>query len=305
MKINPSQVLYIKLGRGGKWEHECIYNTQKLRIGYNEIPHNLCVHGKWDEAAEFCKNFRSDLGAITRDINQVRNFYEAGEDALWITFHANLLWWCFSKCEITKNSDNSKVRPVIDKWKCIDINGNELRIDRLRGSLVSIQGFRGTICSVKDSRYIINKINGIIPKEIKEAENNLIELENKLEVLIKRLHWKDFEILIDLIFHQAGWQRISKLGGSQKILDLDLISPLTDERYGVQIKSKANSTTFEKYQQQFKDMQGYSRLYFVVHSPSPDLEKLIEMKEFEIILPHKIAQLAIKYGLVEWILEKF
>jgi len=30
MKTSPSKVLYIKLGRSGKWEHECIYKTQEL-----------------------------------------------------------------------------------------------------------------------------------------------------------------------------------------------------------------------------------------------------------------------------------
>ena len=305
MKISPSKVLYIKLGRGGAWEHECIYETQKLRIGYSEIPHELCIHGEWDKVAEICKKFRSDSGTITRDISQIRSFYEAGEDVLWITFHVNLLWWCFSKCEVTNKPDNTKIRPVIDKWKCIDIFGNELRTDRLRGSLVSIQGFRGTICSVRDSEYIINKINGITPKEVEETENILLELENKLEMLIRKLHWKDFEILIDLIFRQAGWQRVSEIGGTQKILDLDLISPVTEERYGVQIKSKANLATFENYQKQFEDMQGYSRFYFIVHSPSSDLENTLGTEEFKLILPHKISQLAIRYGLVKWILDKF
>lgn len=305
MKINPSKVFYIKLGRGGSWEHECIYKTQTLRIGYNEIPHNLCIRGEWDKVREICKNFRSNSGAITRDINQVKNFYEAGENILWITFHATLLWWCFSKCDITNNPDNSKSRPVINKWQCTDIYGNKLRLDRLRGNLVSIQGFRGTICSVKDSPYLINKINGFMPKEVKETEDNLIELENKLETLIKRLHWKDFEILIDLIFRQAGWQRVSKLGGAQKTIDLDLISPITEERYAVQIKSKADLATFENYQKKFEDMQGYSRFYFLVHSPSSNLENALETEEFQLILPHKISRLAIKYGLTDWIIGKF
>ncbi len=224
---------------------------------------------------------------------------------LWITFYANLLWWCFSKCEVIQNPDKTKIRPVIDKWKCTDIYGNELRTDRLRGSLVSIQGFRGTICSVSDSEYVIDKINGIMSKEAKEVENNLLELEKNLEILITKLNWKDFEILIDLIFRQAGWQRVSELGGAQKILDLDLISPVTEERYGVQIKSKANLATFENYQKQFEDMQGYSRFYFIVHSPSSDLENILGTEEFKLILPHKISQLAIKYGLTEWILGKF
>jgi len=194
---------------------------------------------------------------------------------------------------------------VINKWQCTDIHDKKLQLDRLRGSLVSIQRFRGTICYVKDSAYLINKINGLMPKEVKETEINLIELENKLETLIKRLHWKDFEILIDLIFRQAGWQGVSKLEAAQKFIDLDLISPITEERYAVQIKSKADLANFENYQKKFEDIQCYSRFYFVVHSPSSNLENTLEPEDFQLILPHKISRLAIKYGLTDWIVGKF
>ena len=52
-------------------------------------------------------------------------------------------------------------------------------------------------------------------------------------------------------------------------------------------------------------MQGYSRFYFIVHSPYSDLENILGTEEFKLILPHKISQLAIRYGLVKWILDKF
>ncbi len=305
MTISASKVLYIKLGRGGKWEHECIYKTQNLKIGYKEISHKDCIRGEWDKVEKDWKVGDLNPGSITRHINQLKYFYEAGEDALWITFHANLLWWGFSKQELTVELDNTKVRPIIDKWNCKDINGDDLRTDRLRGSLVSIQGFRGTICSVRDSEYVINKINGKESKDVKEVQNSLSELETKLETLIKGLQWEDFEILMDLIFRQAGWQRVSKLGGTQKTIDLELISPITEEKYCVQIKSQANLATFNEYKKQFEDMQGFSRFYFIVHSPASDLEDIIEDDEFELILPHKITQWALKYGLVEWLLDKF
>lgn len=304
MKVNPSKALYIKLGSSGQWERECIYETQTLRLGYTEINHDICLRGEWDKAAGECARFRSDTGAITRDVNQIRKFYEAGEDVLWVTFHANMLWWCFSRPEVTQLPDKTKVRPVIDKWRCTDIKRHPLQMDLLSGSLLSMQGFRGTICSVHEFKYLVNKINGTMPKEVEEAQITLSELENKLEVIIRDLHWKDFEILIDLIFRQAGWQRVSPLGETQRTLDLDLLSPITGDRYGVQIKSKASLADFRNYQQQFEDMQGYSKFYFVVHSPSSDLKNTREYNDFELILPHEVARLAVKYGLTEWIIAK-
>ena len=310
MEIKPSKVYYIKLGRGGKWEHESIKKNQTLKFGYSKISHNLCLRGEWDKVKEELRKRKDSKGAITRDINQVKKFYEAEEDVLWITFHANLMWWCFSKPEITSIDKNKKIRPVIDKWKCTDIDGNELRTDRLRGSLVSIQGFRGTICSVKDAQYVINKINGKTPPHVEEAHKTLRELVDRLEKVIKHLDPKDFEILIDLIFRQAGWQRVSNLGGSQKTIDLDLISPITKKRYAVQVKSKADLFTFEKYKIEFKDMQGYYQIYFAVHSPSQDLENYSESEEseafkVELLLPHRIAELTLKLGLANWVLDKF
>jgi hypothetical protein len=306
MKINPIRADYIKLGsNGGEWERECIYDKQILKLGYREIDHYNCLNKEWDKVEEQCARFRSDKGAISRDVKQIRMFYEDGEDVLWVTFHANQLWWCFSKSEVTQGPNNTKIRQVNGKWRCKDINEHSLQMDQLSGSLLSMEGFRGTICSVKEFKYLINKINGIIPKEIEETQAKLSELEKSLETIIKNLNWKDFEILIDLIFRQAGWQRVSRLGGIQKTIDLDLRSPITEEMYAVQVKSQAGLSQFKEYQEKFQDMKGYSKIYFVVHKPDSDL-KNYNMKDdaFELIFSHKIARLAVKYGLTEWIMNK-
>lgn len=306
MKINPSEAVYIKLGsNGGEWVHECIYDKQILKLGYTEIDHDICLHKEWDKVAEQCARISKDKGAISRHVNQIRKFYEAGEDVLWVTFHANLLWWCFSRPEVTLLSDKTKIRPVIGKWRSEDIKELSLQMNQLNGSLRSMEGFRGTICSVKEFPYLINKINGTIPEEIEETQANLSELEKSLEIIIKNLYWADFEILIDLIFRQAGWQRVSTLGGTQKTIDLDLLSPITEERYAVQVKSQAGLSQFKEYQERFQDMKGYSKVYFVVHTPDSDLKNYdMEDNAFELIFSDKIARLAIKYGLIEWIMNK-
>jgi len=303
--INPSKVLYIKLGNKGAWEHECIYEKNNLKLGYREVPHQSCINKNWEEAAEALKEIRASKGAITSDINQIKKFYEEGEDTLWITFHENCLWWCFSTPKITLLPNNRKTRPVIGKWRCTDINGDKLTYDRLRGSLVSIQGYQGTICSVKDSNYLINKINLKTDPDVKRVEDLYQDLKDSITKLIQRLHPEDFEILIDLIFRQAGWQRVGKIGGSQKTLDLDLISPISQERYCIQIKSKSNLKEFEEYQKRFEDMQGYSRFYYVVHSPSEDLQEFEDDGVFKVMHPKEISEWTIKYGLIDWILNKF
>jgi hypothetical protein len=209
-----------------------------LRLGYRETSHEYCLAGQWDKVqAELEKSQRSKA-AVTSGTNQIRSFYEAGENVLWVTFWKGALWWCFSKPEVRQLEDKSKTRPVIGKWHSHDIKGKPLVMSQLSGRLLAMQGFQGTICSVREARYLVNRINGVQPKEVKEAEDALLQLEQKVEAVVRNLTWRDFELLIDLIFRQAGWQRVSDLGGTMKSLDLDLISPVTSERYGVQVKSK-------------------------------------------------------------------
>ena len=302
--FNPSKALYIKLGRGGNWESECIEEDQTIRLGYHNIPHDLCLQGKWDEVYEELGRLRQNSGAARRDAKQIRLFYESDESVLWITFYGDRLYWCFSKPEVTLLADKSKIRPVAGQWRCDDINGKLLYKNQLSGRLLSMQGFRGTICNVEEFEYLKEKINGHVPKEVEEAKATLSELERKIETIIRKLHWRDFEILIDLIFAQAGWQRVNELGGVQKTLDLDLISPITSERYGVQIKSKAGLAEFEEYQQKFAEMDGCTRLYFVVHTPLGDFTHAKVDDNIELWLPKDIAHWAVKYGLADWIIAK-
>jgi hypothetical protein len=170
-----------------------------------------------------------------------------------------------------------------------------------------MQAFKGTICSVRESAYVIDKINCVQPKDVQNAQAALRTLEGAIEVIVRHLTWRDFELLIDLIFRQGGWQRVSEIGGTQKSLDLDLLSPITDERVGVQIKAQASRAVYESHSEDLlKDMQGFTRFYFAVHTPTSDLQEVEESIEtnVKLLLPARIANLAVRYGLVEWVIER-
>ena len=204
MQINPSSVRYIKLGEGGTWEQESIEHGQVLRLDYRKVPHDLCIQSAWGEVLDVLREQRKDAGAATRDLTQIRLFYEALSDVLWVTFFGDRMYWCFSKPEITLLSDGSKTRPVIDCWRSTNTHGAPLHVSELSGKLLRVQRFGGTICSVKEVEYTVQKINGRTPPEVEAARTALAELERTLETIIRRLHWKDFEVLTDLIFRQAG-----------------------------------------------------------------------------------------------------
>lgn len=301
--INPKLAYYIKLGRGGDWERECVEEKQTLRLGYREIPDDLCRQGKWDEVQEVLKGIREDSGAATRDKNQVRAFYEADENALWVTFFGDRLYWCFSKPEITLLPDKTKIRSVIGPWSSTDIQGNPLQKFQLSGSLLRMQGFRGTICKVKELKYLVRKINGVVEPEVESALQAKAEFESKVEALIRKLNWKDFELLIDLIFRQAGWQRMGVVGKTEKAIDLDLQYPITGERFLVQVKSSAGLRQLQNFGERMAEYQDYDRAYFVVHTPSSDLAKA-QVNDIEIWLPRDIAHRVVLYGLADWLITK-
>ncbi len=306
--IKCSAIHYIKLGRKGEWERKCIEDEGTLQLGFGEANHQDCLNGKWDRIYQtYLQGENKKTPAVaTGFVNQIKKFYQADEKVLWITFYGNKMWWSFSKPQITLLTDKSKIRPVIGRWHDTTVDEKMiLTTDSLRGDLLKTQGFRGTICDVKLKEYVLNKINGKESKEIKAINDAMRELENKVAVLITMLRWQDFEILIDLIFRAAGYNRTSDLGKTQKTFDLDLISPVTGERCLVQVKSESNLQDFEEDCKEFEAMKGYDKFFYVVHSPDQSLEKAIRHQgKVKILLATDLATVVINSGLVKWLISK-
>jgi hypothetical protein len=175
----------------------------------------------------------------------------------------------------------------------------------ISGGLSKTQGFRGTICSVEEAKYALAKINNEQPKEVVEVENAFSELKSKLTALIKKLQPKDFETLVDLIFRQAGWQRVGDIGKTQKTIDLELFAPVTGEKAIVQIKAQSDLAQFLEYEIKFVPMKNdYNKFFYVVHSAKPNLEKYKNETEINLYLVDKVAEFTISAGLVEWVIKK-
>jgi hypothetical protein len=301
--INPSKAFFIKLGSGGHWEADCLQRDQTIRLGFNETDHAACMRGDWEK-------IRHDLLAegrikskATEIANEIRYFYESDKNTLWVTFFGNRMWWAFAELDVTRLPDGSKTRAVDGTWRSTDILGAPLSLERINGRFLRVRRFAGTICSV-DIEYVTNKINGHKPSIVSEAESSLDSLEQRLVPLIQSLTWNDFELLVDLIFSNAGWQRISVLGKSQKTLDLDLKLPVTGERAMVQVKSASNRTEYLQYHKEFTEAPDFSRFFFVVHSPSPDLYTVHKLPNSTVLCATELARMVVSAGLTRWLLEK-
>ena len=315
-KIEPTNIRFIKLGANGCWEEKSIMKENVIRLGYEFKPetnmHEECLNDRWDKCREYCiEHWSKDSGAVTRHVNQIRDFYTLDENTLWITFYGRKLYWAFRDSTVHLDEDQTRWRKVKSnggKWSCLDIKGKELTIDNLDGRVTKVQAHRGTICGVEMEDYLIRRINGEVIEEITEAEKAYGTLINSVEKLIKGLWWSDFELLTDLVFSKLGWQRYSVLGKTEKGIDLDLYSPSTEKRVFVQIKSYTDRKQLDEYVSKFQSEYknyGYSEMYYVYHSGLENIgEKQYQDKEVKLINSHKMAELVISAGLVQWLIKK-
>lgn len=300
--INPSKALYIKLGRTGSWETESL-KEGILRFDCNETPYEAAKSGDWDTVKEYWTKFRQNVGTATKDVTQARNFFEASEDTLWITYSSGYLWWCFAKPGVKKHPDGGgHYRDTLGGWSKTDIHGKELTMDKLSGNLLKLQAYRGTICKATPFDYLIRKVNGQLLPEVQEAANAEAEMISKLVPLMKLLTWQDFELLVDLVFSSSGWRRIGQVGKTQKTVDLELMLPSTAERAFVQIKSSTNKKDLEECIKLHRDSAAYDRMFFVWHSGN--VGDLNDEDDIVLIPPDRLAKMVFDAGLSSWLREK-
>jgi len=300
-KIQAADAFFIKLGRGGTWEEECL-REGTLRFSYRETPHELCLKGDWEAVWEFWKGIRGDAGTATRDVKQIRTFYEADERHIFITFSGGLLHWCRPRGPVELLSDQRRRRATVDGWHQTSVGGTPLSVDRLSGHLLKVQMFRGTICQVKAFEYLLRKLNDELSPEIAAAEEAESKLIHAVVDLMRLLTWQDFELLVDLVFSTTGWRRVSVVGRTQKTVDIELVLPSTNERAFIQVKSQASPATLKDYSERLDAMDTYDRMFFVWHSGTVPTKT--DESNITLVGPDRLARMVLEAGLTSWLREK-
>jgi hypothetical protein len=306
MDVQPSAVTasrsyYIKLGRGGDWEAESLRDGV-LRFGYREAPHDHCMRGDWQAVWEAMKLVRGDAGAATRDVNQIRAYYEANDQSIFITFVGGLLYWARPTGPVELLEDRSHRRATVDGWHNTSIGGSLLSADRLSGRLLKVQMFRGTICDVQAADYLLRKLSDQLSPEVAAAEEAERALVTAIVGLMRLLTWQDFELLVDLVFSTSGWRRVSQIGRTQKTVDLELILPSTAERAFVQVKSHATPAALNDYVSRLAQVEAYDRMFFVWHTG--ELPEGGQPTGVILLGPQKLARMVLDAGLSSWLREK-
>jgi hypothetical protein len=125
-----------------------------------------------------------------------------------------------------------------------------------------------------------------------------------IENMVKRLHWQDFELLIDLVFARTGWARISVLGATQKDIDLEVQNLAADEIAFVQVKSTSDQAELNRYIERFEAQSDrYARMIFAVHTSytKQELTAPADDPRVQVWTSERIARLVVALGLGEWV----
>lgn len=304
-KINASAIRYIKLGTGNRLAKECI-EQGIIRLGFDSVPHDLCLAGDWEGVHETLRRHGKAQGAATNQAQQIQDFYTLDADALWITFWEGKLWWAFAEAGVLPYDSHEyrRHRRTPSPWRCTDVNGETLALRNFSTKLTQTAGFRGTLCNVRERDYLLRRINGEEEPRVIEAlalQNQLIDMAERL---IADLHWRDFEILVDRIFADSGWRRVGVLGETQADVDLVVEQTATGERAFVQVKSKATPAILEDYADRFREYGDCNRMFFICHSPTGKLRRHACPPDVEMWFAETVARKAVRSGQYDWLVQR-
>jgi len=304
--IAPAAVRYIKLGPANAW-FESSRGHQRLEFGHPDVSDRLARSGDRTGIASVYTRLGKTQSKASDYAREVSEFYSLGADCLWVTFAEGSLWWGFAKPAVHMLQPTSgaatRYRELLFPWRNRDVCGNLLSVATLITRLTTVAAYRQTLCAVKSEQHLIRRINGVeepIVAETRSAQERLVRLA---ETLIRNLHWRDFEVLCDLMLARSGWQRIAELGGLQRGTDLVIEQIATGERAFVQVKSSADQKTLQRYVADFEVDGAFDRMFFICHSPAGPMQ-FSSRKPVHVWAGETIARQAIAAGLINWLMQK-
>lgn len=297
-----TSVYFIKLGEGGAWEQSCLTDGT-IKFGYHATPHDLCLHGGWDEVKAFWTKERKNRATASNDTRQIRTYYEASEQDIFVTFSKGYLWWCRPKGVpiVLPDDDDARLRSTVDGWSNTSLGGEPLLISRLSGKLTKTQMYRGTICDVEERAYLLRRLNDEKTPELAAVEATEKVLLEQILAMVRLLTPADFELMVELVFSNSGWQRQARTGGSQKTMDLDLLLPSTRERAFVQVKSRTTNDQFDAYAEDFAATDAHARMFYVWHSGWVNRDPPLGITLWG---PDVIASKVLDAGLLAWLKDR-
>jgi hypothetical protein len=108
VSVEAERCLFIRLGKCREQTAQCIV-AGELRLDYPQVSHEFCLDGRWTQVESQLAPQSNDREGSARHTNQIRAFYEASASTLWITFHADCVWWSFAAPGVSLRADGTPV----------------------------------------------------------------------------------------------------------------------------------------------------------------------------------------------------
>ena len=305
-RISPKRVRYIKLGKKDAWA-ERAFERGEIYFGAHGISHDACIADDWDAVALEFKKITSSKQGLSQGLRQIKDFYDQIE-TLWVTMTNGRLWWCLSNGPAHGYNYNSEQEPshrltTISGWSSKNVSDQPLVLNNISSALTKTAAYQRTICSIEATDYLLRLINDEhdpLQLEALATQSQQIEITRRM---IERLHWSEFETLVDLIFSRNGWQRTSVLGRNLPDVDLIAEQPLTGSKAWVQVKTSSDQSELDTYFQKFKLDGSCSDFFYACHTSNIALA-LPKSPNSHLWQGETLAQQALSAGLFNWLIDQ-
>jgi len=311
----PQSVKYVKNGTGGGW-WDAAKRRNQVHLGWSSVPHPLLLSPSEKKIEVLIRAWHTNRnkpeGTATTDFRQLMTALDSPSQHLWITFESGFLWWCTVRNGAVPNPDGQSAKQGYfwlecdSPWSNKSLKEKLLVQEDLPGSIRKSASFRSTICTPREWRAILRLVRGESNSFSAQCSKSRTAYEKSLLAAIQELQPQDFEELIDLILFRSGWTRTSRRGKTIKGFDIEAENPSTGELAFIQIKSAGLKRDFDAYHAEFKRRaERNSRMFFVFHKlgdncPLEDPEEA----NIHVWNGEKVAELAVKVGLGEWVESK-
>jgi hypothetical protein len=308
--VLPSTVRYVKNGQSGCWWREA-HKKEQVHLGWKSVPKKLLIKPNFPKIEKIIRGVFGPRPGATQDFNALKDLLDNPCQHLWITFEDGCMWWCTVRNEVTVNFNDEGTQKghfwlMCDRqWSNTSLGGRLLAISDLPGAVTTTGGFKGTVCTPKAWEMVLRLIRDEKDPDAELAAAARAAYKASVVSVIRKLPWKDFEQLIDLILARTGWARVSTIGSTQEGIDMEVENLSAAELAFVQVKSTAGQAVLDEYVERFeKRRDHYARMIFAVHSPVGKLTAPLSNPSVQLWTGERIADLVVRLGLGEWIERK-
>ncbi len=304
----PFELRFVRCGRRECWR-DANFERQEIHFGWSDIPHGLLLSRDRDKLREhiasghLAKNFKSNSARKTAVSNSLRELFDAlePEQFTWLTIAHDKLWWCTAKTGIevtTASETQGHFFARCDRvWSDQSLTGVLLELKTMPKSVSVMSRYQGTLCRPKHDKSIWRAIKGEEDPAVFQFRRARDDYQAALRAMVERLHPRELEDLVDLLFARGGWSRLARVGGTEKDWDLQTEHPELDERAAIQVKVEAGQSELVDYEQRYIDDGRFTRLFFVVARPRSKLHP----EQARVWTSNELAELVERRGLGEWL----